>query len=88
MRIQTSMQIHRNYEAFKEAITKMCDKNSYTEDERNEAYTIAKARLYGIDISQFSNDPIGLEQAIEEIDIDERKIKDSNRQDYYQSRGC
>ena len=83
-------QIQRNLDGFKEAIRKLCDRNSLNDKQRDKYYLFAKADLYNIDITDFIDDLVGLEQAIDAVEILERKIQSSDREDYYNriSRGC
>ena len=82
--------IQRNLEGFKEAVRKLCNRNSLNDEQRDKYYLFAKAELYNIDITDFIDDHVGLEQAIDVVEMTERKIKSSDREDYYNiiSRGC
>ena len=82
--------IQRNLEGFKEAVRKLCNRNSLNDGQRDKYYLFAKAELYNIDITDFIDDLVGLEQAIDAVEISERKIQSSDREDYYNriSRGC
>lgn len=83
-------QIQRNLNGFKEAVRKLCDRNSLNDEQRDKYYLFAKAELYNIDITDFIDDLVGLEQAIDVVETSERKIQSSDREDYYNriSRGC
>jgi len=85
-----AIQMHRNYEMFKEAISKLCDRKSLNDEQRDKYYLFAKAELYNIDITDFIDDLVGLEQAIDAVELSERKIQSSDKKDYYNriSRGC
>jgi len=82
--------IQRNLDSFKEAIGKLCDRNSLNDDQIDKKYLFAKAELYNIDKTDFIDDLVGLEQAIDAVEISDRNIKSSDREDYYNriSRGC
>lgn len=86
--IKYTMQIHRNYEMFKDAIGKLCNRISLTDEQKDKYYLYAKADLYNIDITDFIDDPVALEQAIDAIEISERKNERNQRSDYYSTRGC
>jgi hypothetical protein len=83
-------QIQRNLDGFKEAVRKLCDRNSLNDGQRDKYYLFAKAELYNIDITDFIDDLVGLEQAIDVVEMSERRIQSSDREDYYNkiSRGC
>ena len=82
--------IQRNLDGFKEAVRKLCDRNSLNDEQRDKYYLFTKADLYNIDPTDFVDDFIGLEQAIDAVEILDRNIKSSDREDYYNriSRGC
>ena len=83
--------IQRNLDGFKEAVRKLCDRNSLNDGQRDKYYLFAKAELYNIDITDFIDDLVGLEQAIDVVEISERRIQSNDyRDDYYNriSRGC
>jgi hypothetical protein len=79
-------QIQRNYESYKQAISRFCRNQNMTDSEERNLFV--KADLYNIDPTDFVDDFIGLEQAIDAVEISERKIKSSDREDYYSTRGC
>ena len=82
--------IQRNYEGYKQAISRFCRNQNMTDSEEQNRQLYAKADLYNIDPTDFIDDLVGLEQAIDAVEISERKIKSSDREDYYNriSRGC
>ena len=82
--------IQRNYEGYKQTISRFCRNQNMTDSEEQERNLFAKADLYNIDTTDFIDDLVGLEQAIDAVEISERKIKSSDREDYYNriSRGC
>lgn len=82
--------MQRNYKQFKAALYKVANRLSLNDEQRDKYYLFAKAELYNIDITDFIDDLVGLEQAIDAVEISERKIQSSDREDYYNriSRGC
>ena len=80
-----AMQAHRNYETFKQACSVLASKNNLSEEEETNQYILAKAALYNIDIRDFEDDMIGLEQEIDKLESLERRISESQRNDYYSS---
>jgi len=82
-----AIQIHRNYEMFKKALTDIVARNCSTEKEEDEHYTQALASLYGLNINDFKDDPVALEQAIEDIESSERKNKNNEIKAYYNNQG-
>jgi len=82
-----AIQTHRNYEMFKRAITDIVARNLSTEKEEDEHYYQALAVFYGLNTNDFKDDPIGLEQAIEDIKSSERKNTNSEINAYYNNQG-
>jgi len=64
--IKLVAQAHRDYETFKKAIGILTKKINLSEEEEANQYALAKARLYNIDLSNFSNDFTSLQQQIDE----------------------
>ena len=83
--------IQRNFEGYKQAISRFCRNQNMTDAEEQTHRLYAKAELYNIDITDFIDDLVGLEQAIDVVEISERRIQSNDyRDDYYNriSRGC
>lgn len=82
--------IQRNLEGYKQAISRFCRNQNMTDIEEQKHNLYAKAELYNIDITDFIDDIVGLEQAIDAVEMLDRKIQSSDREDYYNriSRGC
>lgn len=75
------VQIHRNYETFKEASAKLLNSRELTEEEVDNQYIYLKAQLYNINFDSFDNDINKIKQEVERIEAVE-KIEDSNRDSY------
>ena len=87
MTVKYAMQIHRNYEMFKQAIGLLCETKELTEEEENYLYLKAKAELYNLDWDYSIYDPIGLQQALDEHEWLEERDKYNQDRDYYNSVG-
>lgn len=76
-----AMQIHRNYEMFKEAIGKLCNRTSLTDEQKDKYYLFAKAELYNIDITDFIYNLEGLQQAVDIVE--NLELSTNNTMRYY-----
>lgn len=81
--IKYQEQIDRNYQMFKQAIGRLVNKKSCSEEEQSYLYNRAKADLYNIDWDYNIYDPVGLEQAIETHEWSMRKDHYNQDRDYY-----
>lgn len=88
MDIKHSLQIHRNYEMFKEAIGQLVDKTNCSDEKKDYLYNKAKAELYNINWDYSIYDPTGLKQAVDEQEFLEMGDKHNNKWDYYNRLGC
>lgn len=80
--------IQRNYDGYKQAISRFCRNQNMTDAEEQKQNLYAKAELYNINITDFIDNLVGLEQAIDAVEMLDRKIESGNREDYYATRGC
>lgn len=85
-----AIQIQRNFEGYKQAISRFCRNQNLTDREEQTQQLYAIAELYNIDTTDFIDDLVGLEQAIDAVEMSDRRIESSDREDYYNriSRGC
>ncbi len=63
-----AMTIQRNYEMFKETLSKFCRDQNLSHEETDKRYLYAKAELYNIDITDFADDLDGLKQAVDALE--------------------
>jgi hypothetical protein len=88
MDIKHTLQIHKNYEMFKEAIGQLVDKTNYSDEKKDYLHNKAKAELYNIDWDYSIYDPVGLKQAVDEQEFIEMGAKHNDKWDYYNKLGC
>lgn len=87
MNIKYAMTIQRNYEMFKQAISKLTKEKAWSEEEEDYLYDKAKAELYNIEWDYTIYDPVGLKQAIEEREWLDNKDSYNQDRDYYNRLG-
>lgn len=87
MSVKYAMQIQRNYEMFKQAISLLVKEKSWSDEEEDYFYDKAKAELYGLDWDYGIYDPVGLKQTIEEHEWLYRKDNYNQDREYYNNLG-
>lgn len=87
MSVKYAMQIQRNYEMFKQAITTLCKREELEEEQENYLYNKAKAELYNLYWDYSIYDPVGLAQLVEQYEWLDRKDRHNQDREYYNNLG-
>jgi hypothetical protein len=78
-----TMQVERNYEIFKKAISELVGSPNLSAEEADKNYLYIKARLYNINPDDYKNNIDAMEREIINIETEERKLVESMRKPYY-----